>query len=400
MKILPIRSNTKNYTSINDVERKSGYNHLQNVFLVGRNMHYPNCLLFTKEELYSPYDEKVMSLNKESFYDNDYYAVNELEFSRLEPRIVFFFIYNVDNYYHFLYDTLPIMYHYKMLEKQYPDIQLLINTSHSSKYELPLFVKECLELLNIKNIIFPSNKTIYQNMIVGSSLTHGGKSNDMPSSLCYDIWNSMIPSKTIDTPKKIYISRRSHLSKHPENIGTNYTQRRKCMNEDTLVDLLETEGYVEVFCEDLSMSEKIKYFENATHVAGFIGGGMANCIFSKPSTKVLCLVTPTFLDVNKRFAFSMDHTNVSYIDCCKHIPSGGKYTLYTRVKYNNSIGEIEEYNNNIYKVKMSNNDVAGFSQDFHMKHIDVEESLLEAIDKGLNSPFVCDLEKVLQYLLE
>jgi capsular polysaccharide biosynthesis protein len=156
-------------------------------------------------------------------------------------------------------------------------------------------------------------------MFVGSSLTHGSKSNEPPSKLCYDIWDKMVPDIYYSTPKKIYISRRSQLSKHPENIGTNYTQRRKCINEDNLVDLLNKYGYSEVLCEDLAMSTKIHLFEKATHIAGFIGGGMANCIFSKPTTRVLCFETPTFLDINTRFAHSMNHTNVSYINCCKHI---------------------------------------------------------------------------------
>ena len=400
MKIHSLRSNNTNdnYVAVNDSLRNSGYHYFQNVYFVGRNLHYPNCLIYTKQKLYNPYDEKVMSLNKESFYDNEEYTIDILEFRKIEHNYCFFFIYNVDNYYHFLYDTLPILYYYKLLQKTYPELKLLINTSHSSKDTLPMFVKESLELLNITNIIFPNSITLYQNLFIGSSLTHGEKSNTIPSILSYTIWNSMVSSINIDSPKKIYISRRSHLSKHPENIGTNYTQRRKCVNEDSLVDLLLKENYVEIFCEDLSMSEKIHHFQNATHIAGFIGGGMANCIFSKPSTKVLCLVTPEFLNINKRFVFSMNHTNVSYIDCCKHVTSGGKFTLYTRIKYKGIIGEIEDYKNGIYKVKMSANDVAGFSQDFNMNSIEVEENLLEPIDNGLNSSYTCNLDTIKRYI--
>jgi capsular polysaccharide biosynthesis protein len=148
------------------------------------------------------------------------------------------------------------------------------------------------------------------------------------------------------------------------------------------------------------MASKIRHFEQATHIAGFIGGGMANCIFSKPSTRVLCFETPTFLDINSRFQYSMNHTNVSYIKCCSLVNSGGKYTLYTRVKYKNLTGEIEAYDNGKYTIKISNNDVAGFSQDFKLDSIVVDEEELEAIDNGLNSPFVCDLEKIESYIIE
>jgi len=398
MNIIPFRKALDNNYNLVDFDiRNTGYYSIHNVTLTGRNSHYPNCLLFTQQKLICPYDEKVMSLNKDSFYDNNKYDLDELSFTHIETAPTFFFIYNVDNYYHFLYDSLPILYQYFELKKINPNLKLLINTSHFTKEDLPLFVKESLSILNI-SYSFPRKDTLYQTMYVGSSLTHGSKSNDLPSNLCYSIWNSMIPSINIDTPKKIYISRRSHLSKHPENIGTNYTQRRKCMNEDSLVELLEKHGYVEIFCEDLSMIDKIKIFSQATHIAGFIGGGMANCLFAKPNTKVSCFETPTFLDVNRRFMYSMGQTNVRFIGGSKHIPSGGKYTLYTRVKYQGVVGEIEDYKNGFYTIKLSNNDVAGFSQDFKMDTIQVKEEELEPLDNGLNSPFKCDLKNILHFI--
>lgn len=400
MEIIPFRKALDhNYTLIDFDTRNTGYYKINNVVLSGRNLHYPNCLLLSNNKLISPYDEKVMSLNKELFYDTPIYDISGYNITKIESEPVFFFIYNVDNYYHFLYDTLPILYHYFELKKLHPTLKLIINTSHPSKSEFPKFIREAFCLLNI-NYEIAKNSTLYQTMYLGSSLTHGSKSNEHPSNLCFKIWNLMKPNLYYSSPKKIYISRRSHLSKHPENIGTNYTQRRKCTNEDELVELLKQHGYTEIFCEDLSMPNKIHYFENASHIAGFIGGGMANCIFSKASTRVLCFATPTFLDVNQRFKYSMDHTNVSYINCTSLIKSGGKYTLYTRVKYNNMIGEIEAYNNGIYTIKLSSNDVAGFSQDFKMSTIDVSENDLIPLDGGLNSPFECDLEKIKQYLVE
>ena len=400
MNIIPFRKAlNNNYKLVDFDSRNTGYYTLKNVSLTGRNKNYPNSLLYTENILISPYDEKVMSLNKESFYDNNIFDFKGISFTDIVYEPIFFFIYNVDNYYHFLYDTLPILFHYFELKKTYPRLKLLVNTSHPSKIDLPLFVKQTFELLDI-SYTYPKENTLYQTIFIGSSLTHGSKSNDPPSNLCYSIWNKMDPDIYFSSPKKIYISRRSHLSKHPENIGTNYTQRRKCINEDSLVELLNSYGFVEIFCEDLSMSSKIHHFKNATHIAGFIGGGMANCIFSSPNTRVLCLETPTFLNINSRFAYSMNHTNVSYIQCSKHLESESKYTLFTRVKYKGMTGEIESYKDSIYTIKISNNDVAGFSQDFNMNTIDVREEELEPLDNGLNSPFECDLEKVLPYLVE
>ena len=45
---------------------------VEDVVFDGRSVHYPNCLLKTKDgQLINPYDERVMSLQKDSFYDGN-----------------------------------------------------------------------------------------------------------------------------------------------------------------------------------------------------------------------------------------------------------------------------------------------------------------------------------------
>ena len=139
----------------------------------------------------------------------------------------------------------------------------------------------------------------------------------------YDFYQS-ISRKVLNiyknpTPKKIYISRRTHLHNDFSNIGTNYTQRRKLVNEDQLVDKLINDGYVEVFTEKLSTIEKIAYFANASHIVGCIGGGIANVLFSKPTTKLTAIISPTFLEINKRFKYSLDCVDVFYDFNTSHI---------------------------------------------------------------------------------
>ena len=51
-------------------------------------------------------------------------------------------------------------------------------------------------------------------------------------------------------------------------------------------------------------------FRTAKYIAGPIGGGMCNTIFSPPDTRVLSINSPTFMDVNLRFAYSMVHTDL------------------------------------------------------------------------------------------
>jgi len=104
---------------IDENQRNIGYSILKNVLITGRNHYYPNVLLYSDNNnlklLYSPYDEKVMSLNKDSFYDNNIYEDSKSIIKYDDSNIiikdeVFFFIYNFDNYYHFIYDTIPYLY--------------------------------------------------------------------------------------------------------------------------------------------------------------------------------------------------------------------------------------------------------------------------------------------------
>jgi hypothetical protein len=53
--------------------RNISYCILNDVLLTGRNLYYPNVLLYNNL-LYSPYDEKIMSLNKDCFYDNNIFG--------------------------------------------------------------------------------------------------------------------------------------------------------------------------------------------------------------------------------------------------------------------------------------------------------------------------------------
>jgi len=389
---------------LEDTIRDSFILGLKNVELSGRNLHYPNCLLEVDGGLISPYDERVMSLKKDSFYDNnEWNNYKSYKKSNTFTDTVFFFIYNVDNYYHYIYDTLSILASYFEIKKTHPSLKLMINTSHPDKITLPPFVTEFLRLYGVTDFIFPSLTTVYERLFVSTSFTHGGKSNEPPSLYTKELWNIQPKglSASAPTPKRFYISRRSWIHGKTENIGTNYTMRRKCMNEDDVVELLKKHGIQEVFTELLTTEEKLAYFKNAELVVGVVGGGMCNLLFSPPSTKSLCINTPEFLTINKRFEHSMNHTQIVYSDSTKHYEQGIKFQLYTRVKIINTasdswglVGEVESRLGSNYTVRLSSNDIAGFSQDFLLEIRTFHEEELEGVDNGLNSPYICDLVKL------
>ena len=213
----------------------------------------------------------------------------------------------------FIYDTLPYLYSYFNEKEIHPDLKLLVSPPEG-KDDLYPFVWESLELLGItrKDVVFLNPETLYNTVVVGSSLTHNGLSNTPPHSGVFDIINRM--KGDYQGPEKIYVSRRTWLHNNLDNIGTNYTERRRCVNEDEMAELFKLYGYEEVFCENMTMKEKIGLFNSAKYVAGPIGGGMCNVIFSPPETKVISINSPLFFDVNKRFEYSMSHTQLHHFN--------------------------------------------------------------------------------------
>lgn len=406
MNIIPF-SEYKDYSIIDiDNKRINKYITLINVKIVGRNNIYPNCLLLSNNKLISPYDEKIMSFNKEIFYDNNIYNIstNNIIKNKYINYPVYFFIYNFDNYYHFIYDTLSYLCCYFKLKMLMPDLKLVVSYPNITRNSFYKFNEEIFDIFGIsKDIIIHNKKNIYQTMYIGSSLTHGGLSNESPHQDVYKLFKNIIIEKVSDNlPKKIYISRRTWVHNDKSNIGTDYTQRRLMVNEDNLVEeLVNKYGFTEIFCENLSMVEKIQLFQQAEYIIGAIGGGMCNLLFSPPQTKVICIVSPYFLDINHRFRFSMDHTNIYYIHDT-HIVS----KLYIRVKiinkyseYYNKIGEIIEIlKDSNYNVQMSNNDIAGFNNSINFDKVKFNISEIEFLDNGLNSPYIVDINSVINIL--
>jgi len=415
------------YTEKDETEREIGYSHLKNASITGRNSFYPNVLLTTtclEEKLVSPYDEKIMSLNKEGFYDGNIYIPEIRKQQKQEKEKkgnYFFFIYNFDNYYHFLYDTLPYLYTYLYLKQTTaPNLKLLVNYPNPSKKNFYKFNLEFLEQWK-HDIVLHEEGCIYENVFISSSLTHGGYSNNPPRKEVYDFFRKSfiyLQPQSQPSKKRIYISRRTWINNDRSNIGTDYTTRRKMMNEDELVQCLTSKyGFEEFFAENLTTEEKITLFSQAEIICGSIGGGMSNLLFSPPTTKSIVLVTPFFLDINSRFRYSMVHTNIHYFTDVETFfsrkeQSQNQIPMYCRAKitnkesvFNNMIGEIcdsvvpegDAKNKNQsqkYLLNLSNNDVAGFSQTaaFIQEWFYPEE--FELLDRGLNSPYVVDIKKL------
>ena len=377
---------------------------LKDCAATGINLFYPNVLLKLNKnpkECVLPLLERTMSLQAGTVYEKNgmTFECSATNTTSIYTNPLFFFIYNTDNYFHFLYDSLPYLISFLSLKKSLPDLKLLMQYPNEQKKEIYPFVLEFLALLNITptDIILVNKETQYETVYISTSYTHDIDSNLPPRKEIYEFYQDLVKRVkerylyigSNELPKKLYVSRRTHLHNDFHNIGTNYTTRRKMTNEDELVAQLLQAGYTEVFTEKLTTIEKINYFANATHVVGAIGGGISNVLFSPPTTKLEAIVSPTFLEVNQRFKYSLDCVDVAYNENTEHTEHG-QFKRYMRVKSHDEkiIGEIEDINENENTLLVSytpDASTTGWNAQNKYQQIKLNMKELNKLDKGLNS---------------
>jgi len=386
--------------SVDENKREINVYKFEDCNITGHNIYYPNVLLKTGSNIILPLLERTMSLNSGTIYEKNGMTYHdckiESESHMVYENPLFFFVYNTDNYFHFLYDSLPYLISYFKLKKEIPNLKLLMQYPNEQKNRFYCFVTEFLELLSIvkDDILLVDHATKYKEIYVSTSYTHDIDSNLPPRQEIYGFYKEIVESVNqkcgqIETPAKIYVSRRTWLHNDFSNIGTNYTTRRKLTNEDELVDRLSEEGFVEVFTEKLSTIEKVMYFANATHVVGAIGGGISNVLFSRKETKLEALVSPTFLDVNSRFKYSLNCVDVYYNMKSEHVENT-EFKTYMRVKTKDGklIGEIEKIYDDHLLVSYTDGSNTGWNAQNVYKQIEVKIADVEKMDNGLNSPWI------------
>jgi len=368
----------------------------ENLTSAGYNLFYPNIRFYSESNGHiNPINEKIMSLQK----INDYFKINTeiIKQDEVYTNPVFFFVYNTDNYFHFIYDTLPYLISFFQLKNNIPNLKLLMNYPNKDKNHFYPFVCEFLEILGItkEDIVLIKPNTQYSEIYISDSYTHGIDSNLPPRKEIYHFYSRIVESvvdDNIDRPKNIYVSRRSHKHGNYLNIGTNYTDRRKLINEDELVSFLENKGYTEVFTELLTTKEKILMFSKAENVIGAIGGGLCNVLFSKKETNLISINSPEFLKINKRFTYCFSNVITTFFEETKHYEKT-KFKSNMRVKCGDVIGEIIEINNNQLKIIYSSDFVSGWNKESKFEVKTENAKHCKKLDNGLNSPWILNIKK-------
>ena len=192
------------------------------------------------------------------------------------------------NYYHTILDSLGCLFYYFELKFDHPNIKLLLNRNHPKLNTWPPFVREVLDLLNIE-YEFTDEHAVYENVYFGDTLNQNEKGVRIsPKSGQFLMIDGLVRAAKnlkLDVPihENIYISRRT---KHNPNyskdlIGEDNTQKRGCVNEDEIVDILSKHGFVEVFGENYTLAEKITMFSRMIKYVTNSGAGITNTFYRK-----------------------------------------------------------------------------------------------------------------------
>lgn len=382
------------YKKLYNDDRDISIYKINDVNIISKNLYYPNVLL---SDNIIPIREKSMSLDIS--YDN--FKINDnINITNIEQNPVFFFIYNTNNYLHFIYDTLPYLISYFELKKEIPNLKLLIQYPHDEINELYKYISEFYDLLEL-DYIFVNNYTKYSELYISSSFTHGFDSNKPPHPAIFDFFlnisnkvNNLKPS--FDLYDNIYISRRTWKHNNMSNIGTNYTTRRYMENENELVEILEKNNYKEIFCENQSIIEKIYVLSNAKKIIGLLSGGIINILFCNKNTEIIIIESPLYFDINKRIKYAFINNNVIYFNKCYHL-NDNLYKLNMRVKTSdNKYGEIDKIENDYITIRIVNNYLEGWdlNKAYYLSKYAKNDIII--LDNGINSPFKIDLDEFIK----
>jgi capsular polysaccharide biosynthesis protein len=178
------------------------------------------------------------------------------------------------NYFHWMYDLLPKLGVLELAGIAIDDIDwFLVNSC-----QLP-FQRELLHLIGVPDskILDPTvYHAIVEKLIVPVSSFDAGRIS--PQS-CKFLRRRLLTQVGQLLPTRIYISRK----------GANY---RRLLNEEELMLCLQRYGFISVTLEALSVREQIAVFANAEVIISPHGAGLANIVFSQPSTKLIEIFMP------------------------------------------------------------------------------------------------------------
>lgn len=380
---------------------------LEDCISCGTFDNYPNIVFKKQKQTYYPLQDKNIRSTFKNCYEKNHMMLNFKEKTQIRKKVnesVFYFIYNTQNLFCFLYDAVPYLISFFELKKKFPTIKLLMQYCDEENKTFQPFIWPILNLLGIeeKDVKMLSSETRYRNIYISSSYTHDEGYHDIPRKEIYDLYNKIseaaaekIKSDIPTLPKKIYASTHKNMqekfekmSKQPENYARRYfTNEKEFIEEYTVKN-----KFKEVFQDlgEYSILQKIVMFARADSVIGQLGEELAYVLFCQKTTKLILIVTPVYLHTFPRFRYCYNHTNHKYFTKTEQTEET-TFKLYMKVQskteINDIVATVTTTNNTTDRISIEYTDING---EFKTENVDSDNYI--KIDEGVDSPWKINLE--------
>ena len=166
------------------------------------------------------------------------------------------------NYYHWLIEDLPSILRARRL---FPGTQVVMPT------KCPRYVLQSLEAYGISPYHLQAKWAYASDLILSTRGEDSGWSHQQDVELLRE--SLILPAGKEGSPaKKLYLSRAR--------------SRRSFPNETDVEALAASKGFEPTYLEELSFTEQVRLFQQATHIVGLHGAGLANMVFSPAGTRI------------------------------------------------------------------------------------------------------------------
>lgn len=198
------------------------------------------------------------------------------------------------NYYHTLIETLP-----KLLiadnYKEYQGVPLLVD---AVIYEIPQ-MRAVLEIINRYNhpvIIVGANEKVKVSKMIYISPNVWMPINVYKRDM-FRMSDFMIGKSYLENMRNLILDSVNINKSVLEGryfISRKNTKTVRLKNEERVRRLFNDNGFEVVYTEEMSFAEQVTYFANARCIVAATGAALANIIFCKPGTKIVCIMPMEF----------------------------------------------------------------------------------------------------------
>jgi len=187
------------------------------------------------------------------------------------------------NYHHFLLDTLPRISLLHEAGIKLTEIKAFILDSGGSRFHGEILAE--LKLDDHKLLVAKRGLHLQSDLLVVPSISEPlcrEKIIDYTSEGLEFIRRLLRPKISRTRRRRLLLSRRLAAT-------------RRWLEEDDALPYLESIGFERIECENLSVHDQALLFGEAEAVIMPHGGGMANCVFCEPGTKIFELFNPLYV---------------------------------------------------------------------------------------------------------